>query len=828
MFNAKRWAFYISVLSVALIISGLGWVGIKLSPEKIKPLRAEHPGYFSQWLEEKRDANGQIPTFMRTKWQEWDRKQQNFGKRGISPIFDTIIELGPRAIGGRTRSLWIDPATDNHILACAISGGIWESNDKGKSWAPINDHETSLMASCITSNPYNHNILYYGTGESNGNSTQVDGEGVFMSANRGKSFTQLSSTVGLGGMNAIWDIAHSLDDSTTLFVGTHTHGLYRSQDRGQTWSIAYNGANKQVNDILVLPKGRILISMQSNGVYASDSSGNQGTWSTVTFPNRPASFRRIQLAACEKFPNVVYALFGGVGYEDPPVGFYKSSDGGKTWVERSIPSEIGASYQGYCVMLGSGKNDSNQVVAGGVYAMYSTDGGKNWNFLSVSQSHQDHHSFANFNQTPSEFITGSDGGIHRFKWGDYSIRENLNNGYRVTQFYAGGEGFKYLQAIAGAQDNGTHTASNRFVTQYIYGGDGGHCFVGQQTGKIAYLSTQLEDIYRVNNFNTANSSMEFIGNSAFSSDGVAFINAYIMSEYDEYLLFYRTNRGVYRSIDGGESWRKTNKVNRASIKALAVSSGDNPILYYGGGSAQLYKLESAANKIGTEVSFNASVPTPVTNDFLNFIEVNPSNPYQIFVAFSNYSLQGRIWKVSGLDSNSKPIWENISGNLPPGLPVNSIAVDPWSPEHYIFAATDFGLYYTLDGGQTWQKEMSIPNVAVHEVKIRLKDRALFAFTHGRGMWYLKLKNVKKENNQPVKPLLRLFPNPTEIGASVKIESNQPIQNYSIFTSNGQLIAEEQGNQQYDRIIKTENWKKGVYFVKVNAAHGTSTQKFIIR
>jgi hypothetical protein len=50
----------------------------------------------------------------------------------------------------------------------------------------------------------------------------------------------------------------------------------------------------------------------------------------------------------------------------------------------------------------------------------------------------------------------------------------------------------------------------------------------------------------------------------------------------------------------------------------------------------------------------------------------------------------------------------------------------------------------------------------------------------------------------------------------------------IFNSNGQLIADEKGNQQYDCIIKTENWKKGVYFVKVNAAHGTSTQKFIIR
>ena len=822
--NKHCLALYISALLLTLFI--LIVPGLVRSPSVINPHRLKHPGYFSQWFEEKKDVNGRIPTFMRTKWQEWDRKQQNFGKRGNSPIFDTIIEFGPNAIGGRTRSLWIDPATDNHILACAISGGIWESNNKGKSWAPINDHETSLMASCITSNPFNHNILYYGTGESNGNSAEVNGEGVFMSTNRGKSFTQLSSTVGLGGMNAIWDIAHSFVDSNTLFVGTHSHGLYRSQDRGQSWNVVYNGGNKQVNDILTLPSGRVMISMHSSGVYASDSNGNSGTWSTVTFPNRPSVFSRIQLAACEKFPNVIYALFEGLGYFDRPVGFYKSSDGGRTWTARTIPSQIASGYSGYCVMLGAGKNDSNQVVAGGVLSAYSTNGGENW--ANIHFSHSDHHCFANFNQAPGEFIIGTDGGMYHCKWGQSSVIDELNNGYRVTQFYAGGEGFNTLQAIAGAQDNGTHIVNNQLVAQKVFGGDGGYCFIGQQTGNIAYFATQLEDILRVDNFNTPNSNKKLIGNPAFLSDGVAFINAYIMSEYNEYLLFYRTNRGVYRSINGGESWVKTNKYTRGSIKALAVSPGNNPILYYGGGTAQLYKLENAAISIGTEVQYNGSVPIPITNDYLNFIEVNPSNPYQIFVAFSNYSTQGRVWKVSNLDSNSTPKWENISGNLPPGLPVNSVAVDPWSPEHYIFAATDFGLYYTMDGGQTWKKEMSIPNVAVHEVKIRLKDRALFVFTHGRGVWYLKLKDIKTNYNKPIKPFLRLYPNPAEIRTSVKIESNQPIQKYSVFNSNGQLIAEEKGNQQYDCIIQTENWGKGIYFIKVNAAYGASTQKFTIR
>ena len=820
----RKRSFYtvlFSFFSISLIGIGLYNTGAEISFKTNQATKGSHPGYFDQWKSEKVNKDGVIPKWMRSKWQLWDIQNKNINKRNGSAIFDTIIEIGPVSIGGRTRGLWIDPENDQHLLAGGISGGIWRTTNKGSSWEPVNEHEVSMMPSCITSNPFNHNIIYYGTGESRANSADVSGNGVFKSTDRGQTFKQLTATEGLAGMDEIWDIEHSLDDSNTVFVGTNAQGLYRTTDAGKTWEKAYNGGNRQVNDILVLPNNRILISMHSNGVLASDSNGNSNSWSVLTFPNRPSSFRRIKLANCADYPNVVYALFEGFGFSDPPVAFYKSSDGGRTWEQRTTPTAIGAGYQRYCVMLGNSPHDSNYVVAGGVNSAYSTNGGKSW--VKINGTHADHHSFANFSQSKNEYALGTDGGVYFLKWGSANVTKNANFGYRVTQFYAGGPGFSEYECIGGAQDNGTHVGKRRFVSEYIFGGDGAYSHVGQQDGDVAYLSTQNEGIRRVDNFKTGPQQFRYISASIFASEGVNFINAYNMNEEDQYMVFYRTNRGIHRTVDGGENWQRINTNTRSGLKAIGISHDANPVMYFGGNAAQLYKLENAATEVGTDVNFNQSVPQVITNDFLNFIEVNPKNKYQIFCAFSNYSDTSRIWKVSNLDS-ANPEWVDISANLPKGLPVNSVAVDPRSPEHYIFAGTDFGLYYTLDGGITWNKEYSIPNVAVHEVKIRNSDRTLFAFTHGRGIWYLKLKDVQTAIKQPTTFKATISPNP--ILNFIHINSRSPVDYIHIFNTQGQLVKKESGNRKKEININLDALPKGVYFVQLISDKAQNTQRII--
>ncbi|MBM3937620.1 MAG: hypothetical protein FJ333_03055, partial [Sphingomonadales bacterium] len=111
----------------------------------------ENPGYFAQWFDEKKDANGEIPPFLRSQWAKYDAMKFSVSRRSNDNPIDTIIELGPKSVGGRTRGLWIDPRNEKIMLAAAISGGLWRTVDGGLNWKPLNEHQVSMMPSCITS-----------------------------------------------------------------------------------------------------------------------------------------------------------------------------------------------------------------------------------------------------------------------------------------------------------------------------------------------------------------------------------------------------------------------------------------------------------------------------------------------------------------------------------------------------------------------------------------------------------------------------------------------------------------------------------------------------
>ncbi|MEM9025209.1 MAG: hypothetical protein AAGB22_15785, partial [Bacteroidota bacterium] len=58
---------------------------------------------------------------------------------------------------------------------------------------------------------------------------------------------------------------------------------------------------------------------------------------------------------------------------------------------------------------------------------------------------------------------------------------------------------------------------------------------------------------------------------------------------------------------------------------------------------------------------------------------------------------------------------------------------------------DFGLYCSMNGGDSWSKENGFPNVAVFQVQLRKSDNKLFLFTHGRGAWAANTSGVDQEH-----------------------------------------------------------------------------------
>src|SRR6185503_5036888 len=108
--------------------------------------------------------------------------------------------LGPGNIGGRTRTLVIDPVEPQVMYAGGVSGGLWKTTDGGGQWQAIGDELANIAVNALVMDPRDRNVLYAGTGEGyfreeqRGTALPLRGNGIFVTHDGGASWTQLAST----------------------------------------------------------------------------------------------------------------------------------------------------------------------------------------------------------------------------------------------------------------------------------------------------------------------------------------------------------------------------------------------------------------------------------------------------------------------------------------------------------------------------------------------------------------------------------------------------------------------------------------------------------
>ena len=93
-------------------------------------------------------------------------------------------------------------------------------------------------------------------------------------------------------------------------------------------------------------------------------------------------------------------------------------------------------------------------------------------------------------------------------------------------------------------------------------------------------------------------------------------------------------------------------------------------------------------------------------------------------------------------------WTAIQGDLPANGPVLAIAEDHVNPQ-LLFAGTEFGLFFTIDGGKKWvQLKGGMPTVAVRDLAIQKRMNDLVVGTFGRGIYvlddYTPLRELKPD------------------------------------------------------------------------------------
>ncbi len=117
----------------------------------------------------------------------------------------------------------------------------------------------------------------------------------------------------------------------------------------------------------------------------------------------------------------------------------------------------------------------------------------------------------------------------------------------------------------------------------------------------------------------------------------------------------------------------------------------------------------------------------------------PRNGNHAWISYSGYNVNtpstpGHVFDVSW--NGSAATWTDISNNLP-DFPITSVVQDEGTGD--LYAASDFGVMRLARGSSTWTVAGSgLPMVEVPNLSIVPSARLLYAATHGRSGWTLRL------------------------------------------------------------------------------------------
>src|SRR5579871_70359 len=121
--------------------------------------------------------------------------------------------------GGRTRAITGVPGQPHTFLAGAVNGGVWKTDDDGRTWNPIFDSQPTQSIGAIAVSPSAPNIIYVASGEGLHRPDLSVGNGVYRSKDGGMTWTH----VGLDDSQQIPSIVVDPQDANRVYAAVLGH-----------------------------------------------------------------------------------------------------------------------------------------------------------------------------------------------------------------------------------------------------------------------------------------------------------------------------------------------------------------------------------------------------------------------------------------------------------------------------------------------------------------------------------------------------------------------------------------------------------------------------
>ena len=697
-------------------------------------------------------------------------------------------ERGPNNIGGRTRALMLDPNDGNKLWAAGVSGGLWYNNNitsESVNWTLVDATWSSLAVSSITYDPNDTNTMYVGTGERMGNYSSGGsnwyspgvsrGLGLWKTTDGGTTWNNLTTSQNFAFIN---DILVKNESGTSViyigvggnefegsYVGRDNTGLWKSSDGGTTWSRTFNEQEttgfKEVGSIDMDSNGRIWIGTRMNSfwsgggeIYYSDDGDNwtQSNWRSggLGSPNR------VLIDVADSDPNYVYALISN-NAENVAQWIAKSSDGGTTWTELSVPNDSNGNplgdangQAGYSMSFAIDPSNPQVLYAGEIDMFKSSDGGTTWTQLSgggsgTSSMHVDQHTIKFIDS--NKVIFSNDGGVYYSSNAGVQI-PNRNQGYNVSQFYSVAlhpdSNSKYV--LGGTQDNGSWKVEGTSLTNgtYLTGGDGGFSHIDQEDPNYQFVGSNYNTIYR--STNGGNSWSLYSSYEVGGADTGTLINPTGIDD---------GTKTLYANVDGSTILRLPNYTQLATTQTMSINLGSqstffvasphtSDVMFVGTQGGRIFKITDASTANFSVEDISGSN----ISGYISSIDIG-ANDNQILATVSNYGAESIFETYSGGGSNG---WRNVEGDLP-DIPVRGALYNK-DNFNQVIVATDLGTWTSDDisiSNPAWNPSNDgLANVRVDMLK-RRTDGAMAAGTHGRGMFFssgFSLFPTTKNRNLP--------------------------------------------------------------------------------
>ena len=559
-------------------------------------------------------------------------------------------------------------------------------------------------------------------------------------------------------------------DSRVLYVAAHRHkeagGFFKSTDGGHHWRESPELKNEALHSLTQAEANpNVLIAGTFNGIFRSDNAGD--TWTQLPTSSVAGLVHVESLAIDPRTTNTIYA---GTWYLP-----YKSTDGGKTW--KTIKNGIIDDSDIFAIDIDP--RDPNHIIASACSGIYETrSAGDSWKKVQgiPSQSRRtrailQHPSIAGlvFAGTTEGFWRSERGGDADSWMVTTSRQLEINsiavhpsrpqtvyigtNNYGVMVSYDGGKNFAPTNAgYSGRFANvivGDREMSNRIYAATINTTTG---------GGFLFASTDNGETWRPSMRNMPPRLITY---------------SILQDARNVNTIYLGTNLGVYRSLDRGASWapvwtaaaitktkvaagkkrapavrpapKASDTIRRAqqalnaggynvgtpdgragtlTTKALKKFQSDNHLP----GTGKFDALTLAALHVTAASGDEAA--TIVLSDAVNALAqtVEPTTQQPLFLAATNLGLFRSLDPTQG--------WQKLSYGSSFDARTTCISTDVKDPETIWVGTAASGVLVSRDAGKTWQRVSGIPTEAPVNVIARDASRPNYAYVGTKQAFYM--------------------------------------------------------------------------------------------